>query len=211
MTKVLIADDHAIVRRGLKEILTRALDTVVCGEAKDAQEILLQVQSRTWEILLLDVGLPGRSGIDVLPEIYQMDPQVRVLVLSTYPEDQYGKRVLKAGAWGYMSKESAPEELIRAIQMLLAGKRYVSAALAERLAKDLHERGEVPAYETLSGRELEILRMIASGKTVGHIAEELHLAVTTVSTYRARILEKTRNTTTGELIRYALQNRLVSD
>src|SRR6266852_2608397 len=207
--KVLIADDHAILRRGLKEILVRELEGAVCGEAEDAQQVLAQVQSHDWDLVILDITMPGRSGLDVLRDLKAARPKLPVLVLSMHPEDQYGKRVLRAGAAGYMNKESAPEELIKAIRKVLSGGRYVSPALAEKLALDLNQDAERPIHETLSGREFEVLRMIACGKTVSQIAEELHLSVPTVSTYRARILEKMNMTTTAELMRYAFRNHLV--
>jgi DNA-binding NarL/FixJ family response regulator len=207
--RVLIADDHAILRSGLKEILGHELKDVECGEAEDARQVLLQVQSGGWDLVMLDITMPGRSGLDILKDIKAVRPKLPVLVLSMHPEDQYGKRVLKAGASGYMRKESAPDELIKAIRKVLAGGRYVSPALAEKLAVDLSDDVGWPSHETLSDREFEVLRMIASGKTVGRIAEELHLSVTTVSTYRARILEKMDLNTTAELMHYALRNHLV--
>jgi two-component system invasion response regulator UvrY len=207
--QVLIADDHAILRRGLKEILTREIEDVVCGEAKDAQDVLAKVQSGHWDLVILDLTMPGRSGLDVLRDIKAMRPKLPILVLSMHPEDQYGKRILKAGASGYMNKESAPEELIKAIRKVLAGGRYVSPALAEKLAWDLNEDVTRPVHETLSDREFEVLRMIASGKTVTQIAEQLHLSVATVSTYRARLLEKMKMTTTAQIMHYALSNHLV--
>jgi two-component system invasion response regulator UvrY len=209
MIRVLLADDHAILRRGLKEILVRELDEVTCGEAEDAQQALTEVQSHGWDLVILDITMPGRSGLDLLGDLQRMQPKLPILVLSMHAEDQYGKRVLKAGAAGYMNKESAPEELIKAIQKVLAGGRYVSPTLAEKLALALHQDAGRPAHETLSSREFEILRMIASGKTVSQIAGELHLSPTTVSTYRTRILGKMNMTTTAELIRYALQTHLV--
>jgi two-component system invasion response regulator UvrY len=209
MIRVLIADDHAILRRGLKEILVRELDQVTCGEAEDAQQALTEVQSHTWDLVILDISMPGRSGLDLLDDLRQTQPQLPILVLSMHAEDQYGKRVLKAGAAGYMNKESAPEELIKAIQKVLAGGRYVSPALAEKLVLALHQDPGRPVHETLSSREFEILRMIASGKTVTQIAGELHLSPTTVSTYRTRILGKMHLATTADLIRYALQTHLV--
>jgi len=207
--RVLIADDHAILRRGLKEILVRELDAVTCGEAEDAQQVLTEVQNRAWDLVILDISMPGRSGLDLLGDLQKTKPKLPVLILSMHAEDQYGKRVLKAGAAGYMNKESAPEELIKAIQRVLAGGRYVSPALAEKLALALHHDTGRPVHETLSSREFEILRMIASGKTVSQIATELHLSPTTVSTYRTRILGKMNMATTAELIRYALQSHLV--
>lgn len=209
MIRVLIADDHAILRRGLKEILVRDLEGAICGEAEDAEQVLSQVQSQVWDVVILDVTMPGRSGIDVLRDLKQLRPKLPVLVLSMHPEEQYGKRALKAGAAGYMNKESAPEELIKAIEKVLAGGRYVSPLLAEKLAFDLDGNTGRPIHETLSDREFEVLRMIASGRTVTQIAEELHLSVKTVSTYRARILEKMNMATSAELMRYALHNHLL--
>jgi two-component system, NarL family, invasion response regulator UvrY len=182
---------------------------VTCGEAEDAQQVLAEVQNETWDLVILDISMPGRSGLDLLSDLQRTNPKLPVLVLSMHAEDQYGKRVLKAGASGYMNKESAPEELIKAIQKVLAGGRYVSPALAEKIALALHPDAGKPVHEALSSREFEILRMIASGKTVTQIAAELHLSATTVSTYRARILGKMNMATTAELIRYALQSHLV--
>jgi two-component system, NarL family, invasion response regulator UvrY len=207
--RMLIADDHAILRRGLKEILVRELQGAVCGEAKDASEILARVKDTDWDLVILDITMPGRSGLDALRDLKAARPKLPVLVLSMHSEDQYAKRILRAGASGYMNKESAPEELIKAVRKVLAGGRYVSAALAEKLASDLSEDAGRPVHEVLSDREFEVLRMIAAGKTVSQIAEELHLGVTTVSTYRARILEKMNMATNAELMHYALHNRLI--
>ena len=209
MIRVLIADDFPILRRGLKEILMHELDGVTCGEAGNGEQVLDQIQSHDWDLLILDITMPGRGGLDVLRNLKALRPKLPVLVLSMHPENQYGKRVLKAGASGYMNKECAPEELMKAVGKLLGGGRYVSPALAETLALDLSRDDGRPAHETLSDREFEVLRKIASGKTVGQIAEELHLSVPTVSTYRARILEKMSLSTTAELMHYALSNHLV--
>ena len=209
MIRVLIADDHAILRKGLKEILMRELDGVMCGEAENGQQALDQIQSRDWDLLILDITMPGRGGLDVLKNLKALRPRLPVLVLSMHPEDQYGNRVRKAGASGYVNKESAPEELMKAVRKLLGGGRYVSPVLAETLTADLTQDTGRPAHETLSDREFEVLRKIASGKTVSQIAEELHLSVTTVSTYRARILDKMGMSTTAELMHYALRNQLV--
>ncbi|HLK64710.1 MAG TPA: response regulator transcription factor [Bryobacteraceae bacterium] len=209
MTRILIADDHALLRRGLKEILMRELEDASCGEAENAQQVLTQIQNQEWDVLILDVTMPGRSGLDVLRDLKTLRPKLPVLVLSMHPEDQYGKRILKAGAAGYMNKDTAPEELIKAIRKVRTGGRYVSSALAEKLALDLSADTERPIHEMLSEREFEVLRMIASGKTVGQIAEELHLSITTISTYRARVLEKMSMATAAELMHYALQNHLV--
>ncbi len=207
--RVLIADDHAILRRGLREILVRELQEVVCGEAEDAGQVLDLVRKQGWDLVILDVTMPGRSGLDILKDLKKLRPKVPVLFLSMHPEDQLAKRVLKAGASGYMMKESAPEELIKAIRKVLAGGLYVSDTLAEKLALDLGAKAEQLHHERLSDRELEVLRMIASGLTVSQIAEKLFLSVTTVSTYRARILEKMNMTTNAELMHYAFSNHLV--
>jgi len=209
LTKVLIADDHAILRRGLIEILTHEIKDATCGEAENAEQVLALVQTQEWDVVILDVTMPGRSGIDILADIKHARPRLPVLVLSMHPEDQYGKRVLKAGASGYLNKDSAPEELIKAIRKVLAGGRYVSPALAEMLALDLGRESNQPLHETLSARELEVLTMLGSGKNISQIAEILHLGVTTISTYRARILEKMNLQTTAELMNYALRNNLV--
>jgi two-component system invasion response regulator UvrY len=207
--RILIADDHAILRRGLKEIVTRELAGAVCGEAANAQQVLDEIQKGEWDVVILDVTMPGRSGLDILRDLRARRPKLPVLVLSMHAENQYGKRVLKAGAAGYMNKDAAPEELVNAIRKVISGGRYVSAALAETLAWDLGTNAERPLHEILSDREFEVLRIIASGKSVSQIAEDLHLSVNTVSTYRARILEKMNLATTAELMRYALQNHLV--
>jgi DNA-binding NarL/FixJ family response regulator len=209
MIRVLIADDHAILRRGLIEILTREFKDAFCGEAENAQQTLAQVQGHDWDLVILDVTMPGRSGFDVLVDLKRDRPKLPVLVLSMHPEDQYAKRVLRAGASGYMSKDSAPEELIKAVRKVLAGGRYVSPALAEVLALDLGRGADQPLHERLSDRELEVLRLMGSGKTISQIAEVLHLSVTTVSTYRARMLEKMSMTTTAELMNYAIRNQIV--
>lgn len=209
MIRILITDDHAVVRRGLKEIVMHEVPGAVCSEADDAQQVLVQVQSQVWDLVILDINMPGRSGIEVLRDLKRMHPRLPVLVLSVHPEGQYGKRLLKAGASGYMNKDVAPDELIKAIRRVLAGGRYVSSTLAEKLAQDLNEDAGRPLHETLSDREFEVLRMIASGKTVSAIGEDLHLSVATVSTYRARILLKMNMTTTAELMHYGLRNRLV--
>ena len=209
MIRILIVDDHAILRRGLKEILEREFRDVSIGGAGTAEQALTQLDSEKWDLVILDITMPGRSGVDVLRHLKALRPKLPVLVLSMHPEDQYGKRVLKAGASGYMNKESAPEELIKAVRKLLSGGRYVSPTLAETLAVDLGRDDGTPAHERLSDREFEVLRKMASGKTVGQIAQELHLSVPTVSTYRARILEKMGMSNTAELIRYALSHHLV--
>jgi DNA-binding NarL/FixJ family response regulator len=209
MIRALIADDHTVVRRGVIEILTRELKDAVCGEAENAQQVLAQVHAHDWDLVILDINMPGRSGLEVLVDLKRERPKLPVLILSMHPEEQYGKRMLRAGASGYMSKDADPDELIKAIRKVLAGGRYVSPVLAEALALDLGRGAGLPLHESLSNRELEVLRLIGSGKTVSQIGEMLQLSVATVSTYRARILEKMSMTTTAELMNYALRNRLV--
>ena len=209
MLKVLIADDHPIVRQGLKQILTEEPDVVVVGEAQNSQEVLELVQKQDWDIVILDITMPGRGGIDVLKELKHQYPKLPVLMLSVHPEDQYAVRALKAHASGYMTKDSAPEELVKAIRKILRGGKYISSTLAEKLAFDLETETEKPLHETLSDREHQVLLMIGSGKTVSEIAEELSLSVKTIDTYRARILEKMKMKTNAELTHYAIKNGLV--
>jgi two-component system, NarL family, invasion response regulator UvrY len=207
--KILIADDHAVFRRGLKETLAEAFSKVTFGEAKTAEETLEWVRHSDWDVLILDVSMPGKSGLDILSDIKRWRPRLPILFLSMHPEEQYARRVLKSGASGYLTKESVPEELKVAVRKIVAGGRYVSANLAEKLAYDLRKGADKPIHELLSDREFQVLRSIASGKSVKQIAEELSLSVKTVSTYRTRILEKTGMKTTAELIRYALREQLV--
>jgi DNA-binding NarL/FixJ family response regulator len=207
--RVLIADDHALFRRGLRETIGEAFPKVTFGEAKTAQETLESVRRHDWEILILDISMPGKSGLDILDDLKRLRPKLPILLLSMHPEEQFARRALKSGAAGYLTKESVPEELKEAVRKVVMGGRYVSATLAEKLAVDLREGADIPIHELLSDREFQVLRMIASGKTVKEIAEELSLSVKTVSTYRARILEKTGMKTNAEMIRYALQTQLV--
>jgi DNA-binding NarL/FixJ family response regulator len=206
---VLVADDHAIVRRGLTLILSEEFEQVVVGEAQNGREVIEQIEKDDWEVVVLDITMPGRSGLDLLKEIKRLRPQLPVLILSMHSEDQFAVRAFKAGAAGYMTKEKAPEELVKAIKKVLAGGKYVSATLAETLVSGLEVDTDKPAYESLSDREYQVLRMIASGKTVKEIADELSLSMKTISTYRTRILEKLRMRTNAELTYYALANKLV--
>jgi len=207
--RVLIADDHAVFRRGLKETIGELFPKVTFGEAKTAQETVECVRRQDWEIVILDISMPGKSGLDILDDMRRLRPKLPVLFLSMHPEEQYARRALKSGAAGYLTKDSIPEELKEAVRRILTGGRYVSATLAERLAFDLRKGADTPLHELLSTREFQVLRMIASGKSVKEIANDIALSVKTVSTYRARILQKTGMKTTAELIRYALQTQLV--
>ncbi len=207
--RILLADDHAVVRRGLKQILVDEFKAAAFGEARNAQEALDLAWKQTWDVAVLDITMPGRSGLDVLREIRKSRPKLPVLVLSMHPESQFAVRVLKRGASGYMTKESAPEELVGAVRKLLAGGRYVSPALAEKLATSLSGDAPKPPQELLSDREFQVLRLIASGKRVSEIAAELSLSVKTISTYRTRVLEKMGLRNNAELMRYAMEHRLV--
>jgi two-component system, NarL family, invasion response regulator UvrY len=208
--RVLIADDHTVVRVGIKEILREALGKVEFGEAETAEQALEHAWKEHWAAVILDVTMPGRSGIDILEEIKRERPRLPVLILSVHPEEQFARRALKAGASGYLTKDALAEELVRAVRKVLAGGRYVSASLAEKLASDLTQASDRPRHEDLSNREFQILRMIAAGRSTKEIAQELSLSVKTVSTYRARILLKLDLSTNAEIIRYALQHRLVT-
>jgi len=207
--RILIADDHAVFRRGLTETLGETFSRVSFGEAKTAQETLDHVRRQDWDVVILDISMPGKSGLDILDDLHRLRPKLPVLLLSMHPEEQYARRALKSGAAGYLTKESIPEEIQEAVLRVHKGGRYVSAALAEKLAFDLRREADAPVHELLSDREFQVLRMIASGMTVTQIADKISLSVITVSTYRARILEKMGMKTTAELIRYALQNQLV--
>jgi two-component system, NarL family, invasion response regulator UvrY len=206
--KILLADDHAVVRHGLKQILTDAFKRATYGEARNAQEALDLIWKQDWDVVVLDITMPGRSGLEVLREIKKSKPRTPVLVLSMHPENQFAVRVLKSGASGYMTKESAPEELVGAVRKVLAGGRYVSNALAESLAASLSVN-QKPPQEKLSDREFQVLRLIASGKMITDIGRELSLSVKTISTYRSRILEKMAMKNNAELMHYAIQHKLV--
>lgn len=209
MIKILIADDHPIVRKGLKEIIEETPGMKVVDEASNGQEVLEKIFKKDINVVLLDISMPGRSGLDILRDIKRQKPKLVVLVLSMHPEEQYAVQALKEGASGYLTKESAPDELLTALRKVSSGGKYVSSSLAEKLAYALEKDGEKPPHETLSVREYEVMRMIASGKTVTEIARELFLSPKTISTYRARILEKMRMKNNAQLVRYAIKNRLV--
>lgn len=209
--RILIADDHAVVRQGLKQILAEAFKRASFGEAANSIETLERVRKEHWDIVILDLTMPGHSGLEVLKEIKQAHPRLPVLMLSMHPEDQFAVRLLKAGAAGYMTKESAPDALVGAVRKAIAGGRYISPALAEKMAAFLVNDVQVAPHENLSDREFLILRLIASGKSVSIIARELSLSVKTVSTYRGRLLEKMNLTDNAQLVHYAFQNHLVAD
>jgi two-component system, NarL family, invasion response regulator UvrY len=209
MIRALIADDHAVVRQGLRQILQETTDMQVTGEAATGPEALDRARGDSYDVVVLDITMPGRSGFEVLKELRVELPELPVLVLSMHAEEQFAVRLLKAGAAGYLNKESAPEELVKAIRKVVAGGRYVSPTLAEKLAFEIDAGSDKLAHETLSDREFQVMRMMASGKTVKEIAAELSLSVKTISTYRARILAKMNLHTNAELIHYAITNQLV--
>ena len=209
MTRVLIADDHEIVRCGLRDILTTRLGKVAVSEAKDAGEAINLLIEKEWDLVLLDINMPGRSGLEVLEQAQRLRPKTPVLVLTSYPEDQFALRAFKLGASGYITKQSVSDELITAVKRVLAGGKYVTASLAERFASCVGETGEQSPHEALSNRELQVLRLIAVGKSVKETAEELALSEKTIATYRTRIAEKLGLKTNVEIARYALKHGLV--
>jgi DNA-binding NarL/FixJ family response regulator len=208
MTKILLADDHAIVRDGLKRLLTEKLGRLVFGEARNAQETLSVALREDWDAVVLDISLPGRCGLDVLKDLRKKRPKMPVLILSMHPEDQFAVRAIRAGAAGYIVKESAPEVLVEALKRAMTGRKFITPAVAERLAEGMDEDFHRPPHEDLSDREFEVLRLLAAGRTPAEIARRLSLSVKTISTYRARILAKLRLSSTAEIIRYAIQNHL---
>jgi DNA-binding NarL/FixJ family response regulator len=207
--RILVADDHRIVRDGLKQVLADRFPQACFGEAANGQEALDQLGRAQWDVMLLDLTMPGRGGLEVLSQLKAVQPETRALVLTMHPEDQYAVRVLKAGAVGYLTKETASEEVVNAILKVLEGENYVSASLTQSLVAGLNGAAQKPPHEALSDREYQILRLIALGKTVKEIAFDLSLSVKTVSTYRARVLRKLGLKTNADLVRYALREKLV--
>jgi two-component system invasion response regulator UvrY len=207
--KIIIADNHTIVREGLKQILNETQDIKVTGEASNGQALLQKLREGHYDAVVLDISMPVLNGLDALKQIKSINPNIPVLVLSIHPEEQYAIRVLKAGALGYLTKESASDELIKAIRKVVSGRKYVSITLAEKLALDIDSDKEKPLHVTLSDREYQVLCLIASGKTVTEIANELSLSVKTISTYRTRILQKMRMKNNAQLTHYAILNGLV--
>ncbi len=207
--KILIADDHPVVRSGLKQMLQTEADMEVVGEAKNGSEALELVRELDWDVAILDYSMPGRSGVELLKEIKREHPDRPVLVLSILPEELHATQVFKAGGAGYLNKESASDELTAAIRKVVKGGKYVSPRLAEKLASELAPGGQKPLHETLSDREYRVMWLLASGKQINHIADEMILSPSTISTYRARILKKLKLGNNAELVHYAVKHRLV--
>ena len=209
MIKILIADDHTMFREGLKHILAEYPDVVVTDEANNGQEVLDKIWKNDYDMVLLDITMPGMTGLEALKQLKNDRPKLPVLILSMHPEEQYAIRVLRAGASGYLTKESAPDELITAIRKISQGRKYITPSLAERLASEFETDSEKPLHDILSDREYQVLRMIAEGKTGKHIAKELSLSIKTVSTYRTRIMEKMNMKTNAEVMHYVIKHKLL--
>ncbi|OPY76839.1 MAG: Response regulator UvrY [Syntrophorhabdus sp. PtaU1.Bin058] len=209
MIRILVADDHAVVREGIKQILASREGMVVEDEAGSGQEVLSKITKKDFDLILLDISMPGRNGLEILKDIKVMQPKLPVLILSMHPEEQYAVRMLRAGAAGYLTKASAPQELISAIQKVSTGGKYVTTSLAEKLAFELDAGAEKPHHERLSNREYEVMLKLASGQTVSEVAEELCLSAKTIATYRTRILEKMGMKKNAELTLYAVKNNLI--
>lgn len=209
MIRILIADDHAIVRKGLKQLILEEYPSASLAEVSDAESLMSKITEDNWDIVICDLSMPGRSGLDALRQIKQAYPSLPVLIMSMHPEDQYALRVLKAGASGYLSKENIHEDIIKSIRTVMLGKKFITASVAEKLAQAFEEDQEEFSHEKLSDREFDVFKLLAAGKAVSDIAEQLSLSVTTVSTYRARILDKMHMKSNADLTRYALNNNLI--
>ncbi len=211
MTRVVIADDHAIVREGLKQVLAAAGDLTIVAEAQNGLEVMQRVREHEFDVLLLDMSMPGKSGIELIKQVHNEKPKLRILVLSMHEEEQYAVRALKAGAAGYLSKESASDQLVAAIRKVAAGGAYITAAVAEQLALGAMANTSGPPHAALSDREYQVFEKLVAGKSITDIAERLNLSVKTVSTHKTRIMQKMNMTNPAELIRYAINHHLVDD
>jgi len=209
LVKILVIDDHGVVRLGVKQILEESFPHVEVGEADTAQKGIAAVQEEPWDLAIVDISLPDQNGLELLCELHSIAPRLPLMVLSLHPEEQYAVRAFRAGAMAYLTKQTAPEELARAVKQVLTGRMYVTASLGERMAGSLNKNATSPDHHTLSKREFEVLVLLAQGQSVKYIAQSLTLSIKTVSTYRARLLDKLQLTTTAELIRYALDHHLV--
>ncbi|HQV54357.1 MAG TPA: response regulator transcription factor [Chitinophagaceae bacterium] len=209
MLKILIADDHGIVRKGLKQILLEQYPTAIIGEAETADLLIASTLKEKWDLVICDMSMPGRSGLDALNQIKQSTPQLPVLIMSMHPEDQYAVRVLKAGAAGFLGKETIHDDIIKAIETVRLGKKYITPEIAEKLAEALDTGIHQALHQTLSDREFDVFKLLASGKSVTEIGEQLLLSATTISTYRSRIMEKMGMRSNSDLTRYALENGII--
>jgi two-component system, NarL family, invasion response regulator UvrY len=209
MIRILIADDHIIVRKGLRQILLEEFPSAQIKEVSDAEEMIKKIVGGKWDVVISDISMPGRSGLDALHQIKESRPKLPVLILSIHPEDQYAIRVLKAGASGYLNKGLAAEELVKAVRKVLSGKKYISAAVADKLAATLNHNSDKEPHNLLSNREFDVMKLLAAGKSVSEIAESISLSLTTVSTYRFRIMIKMQMKTNADLTRYALDHKLL--
>lgn len=209
MSRILIADDHAIVRRGMKQLLLEHYPFATIGEAANVEELINEVMDNQWDVVVCDMNMPGRSGLDALTQIKEISPKLPVLIMSMYPEDQYALRVLKSGASGYLAKETIHDDIVRAIETVMQGKRFITSAVAEKLAEAVNSDIHRELHETLSDREFDVFKLLASGKSVSEIALQLSLSSTTVSTYRSRIMEKMSMKSNAELARYAIKKGLI--
>ena len=209
MIRILIADDHSVVRKGLRQILLEGFPTAHIEEVPDAEEMIRKIMQAPWDVVISDLSMPGRSGLEALQQLKQINPKLPVLILSIHPEDQYALRVLKAGASGYLSKDMAPDELVNAVQRVMLGKKYITASIAEKLASVLDQDSGKAAHESLSDREFSVLKLLAAGKSVSEIAESLFLSVTTVSTYRSRIMAKMGMKNNADLTLYSIEHKLI--
>lgn len=209
MIRILIADDHSIVRRGLKQILLEEFKSALIEEVSNGEELLNKVIKEEWDAVISDLSMPGRSGLEVLQQIKEITPKLPTLILSVHPEEHYAIRALKAGASGYLNKDLAPEELVKAVHRVLAGKKYITPSIAEKLASQFEHDPDKASHEHLSDREFEVLKFLASGKSISEIGDLLSLSATTISTYRARIITKMNMKTNADIIVYALENKLL--
>lgn len=209
MTRILLVDDHPVVRQGIKQVLSGAFHPALVGEAANAEEGMIEIRNTDWDVMVLDISLPGASGLDLLKDLRRERPTLPVLVLSMHPPDQFARRAMNAGASGYLTKDSPPTELVKAVGEVMAGRRYLNPAVIEEMVMNLQPARDQRPHEVLSDREYQVLRMIASGLTVSQVATRLSLSVKTVSTYRARVLEKMNMKTTAELMHYGIQQNLV--
>jgi two-component system, NarL family, invasion response regulator UvrY len=209
MFRVLIADDHTVVRRGLRQILLEGFPSAHVEEVADAEELIKKIIQSSWDLVISDLSMPGRSGLEALQQIKQIQPKLPVLILSIHPEEQYAVRVLRAGASGYLSKDMAPDELVVAVQKVMLGKKYITDSIAEKLASVLDHDSSRALHESLSDREFTVLKLLAGGKSVSEIAESMFLSVTTVSTYRTRLMNKMNMKSNADLTLYAIENKLL--